>query len=199
MEERVIRAVYDEDCITVYQAFNRTIAETAVSAQAFVSPPFKKERMTWIKPSFLWMMYRSGWAMKENQEHILAVKIKREGFEWALANAALSHFDGSVHASHEAWKQDLKDAPIRIQWDPEKDILLHELPYRSIQIGLSGIAVEKYVNDWIVSIEDITDTCKEIYQLVEAKDIGKANASLPVEQIYPLPQRLWAKIDHSPL
>jgi len=24
-------------------------------------------RMTWIKPNFLWMMYRSGWASKKNQ------------------------------------------------------------------------------------------------------------------------------------
>ncbi|WP_458785448.1 DUF4291 family protein [Vallitalea sediminicola] len=25
---------------------------------------FKLNRMTWVKPSFLWMMYRSGWAKK---------------------------------------------------------------------------------------------------------------------------------------
>ncbi|WP_422570328.1 DUF4291 family protein, partial [Erwinia billingiae] len=29
--------------------------------------------MTWIKPSFLWMMYRSGWGMKDpGQKRILA-------------------------------------------------------------------------------------------------------------------------------
>jgi hypothetical protein len=27
-------------------------------------PPFKVDRMTWVKPSFLWMTYRSGWATK---------------------------------------------------------------------------------------------------------------------------------------
>src|SRR4051812_17137799 len=37
------------------------MAEPALSAGTFV-PPFKAGRMTWIKPSFLWMMYRSGWA-----------------------------------------------------------------------------------------------------------------------------------------
>ncbi|WP_141653813.1 DUF4291 family protein, partial [Erwinia billingiae] len=31
----------------------------------FASPPFSMTRMTWIKPSFLWMMYRSGWGMKD--------------------------------------------------------------------------------------------------------------------------------------
>jgi len=82
MKEQTIRAVYDNDTIIVYQAFNKNIAESAVNNQTFISPPFKKERMTWIKPSFLWMMYRSGWATKENQENILAIKIKRSGLSF---------------------------------------------------------------------------------------------------------------------
>ncbi|WP_390624194.1 DUF4291 family protein [Fodinicola feengrottensis] len=60
---RQVRAAYDDDTIIVYQAYASAIAEPAVTAQAFV-PPFKIERMTWIKPSFLWMMYRCGWATK---------------------------------------------------------------------------------------------------------------------------------------
>jgi hypothetical protein len=31
----------------------------------FVSPPFKRDRMTWIKPSFLRMMYRAGSGFKD--------------------------------------------------------------------------------------------------------------------------------------
>jgi hypothetical protein len=86
IEERQIRAVYDEQTITVYQAYNKTIAESAVKNQTFVSPPFKMDRMTWIKPSFLWMMYRSGWATKQNQERILAIKISWEGLCWVRKN-----------------------------------------------------------------------------------------------------------------
>ncbi|MGF6882260.1 hypothetical protein ABIA39_002859 [Nocardia sp. GAS34] len=48
------------------------------SAQRFVSP-FSLNRMTWIKPSFRWLMQRSGWARKPGQEHILAVRITRAG------------------------------------------------------------------------------------------------------------------------
>ncbi|MGW3630476.1 DUF4291 family protein, partial [Streptomyces sp. NPDC005122] len=48
--------------------------------------------MTWIKPSFLWMMYRCGWGSKEGQETVLAVEITREGFEWALRQVCLSHY-----------------------------------------------------------------------------------------------------------
>jgi Domain of unknown function (DUF4291) len=195
MKEKVIRALYDNNTITVYQAFNKTIAETSVEYQSFISPPFKKERMTWIKPSFLWMMYRSGWATKENQEHILAIKIKQKGFEWALQNASLSHFDNSIHSSYYNWKEELKKSPARIQWDPEKDILLQPLPYRSIQIGLASVAVEKYVSDWIVQIDDITEYCKQIQQLILDNKITQAQHLLPIEQIYPLPESIALMIN----
>ena len=180
--ERQIRAVFDNETITVYQAYTAAIAIPAVENQKFV-PPFKMDRMTWIKPSFLWMMYRCGWGQKEGQEHILAIKIKREGFQWALDNSCLSHFDPDIHKSHDEWKEKLQKSPVRIQWDPERDIHLEKLDYRSIQIGLSGIAVEKYLNEWIVSITDITPLCKKIHSLV-SEDIQQAINQLPKESLY---------------
>lgn len=190
MNDRIIRADFDSNTITVYQAFNKSIAQSAVINQTFISPPFKKERMTWIKPSFLWMMYRSGWATKENQEYILAIKIKRSGFEWALQNSCLSHFDNTIHPSYDTWKEILKSSPVRIQWDPEKDIFLQPLNYRSIQVGLSGIAVEKYVSEWIIQIEDITEHCRYIHQLVISGKENQAMELLPKERHYPLPRNI---------
>lgn len=141
--------------------------------------------MTWIKSSFLWMMYRSGWASKTNQEHILAIKIKMSGFEWALQNSCLSHFDDNIYSSYDNWKEILVKSPVRIQWDPEKDIAMQPLSYRSIQIGLSGIAVDKYISDWIVSIDDVTNYCKQIHQLIDINRIIQAKDLLPNEQPYP--------------
>nr|WP_294941575.1 DUF4291 domain-containing protein [uncultured Mucilaginibacter sp.] len=186
MKLRVIRASYDEETITVYQAYNSGIAAAAVKHQTFVAP-FKKERMTWIKPSFLWMMYRAGWGTKENQERVLAVKMKRSGFNDALKTACLTAFDASAHISYDAWHNALKTAPVRVQWDPEKDILLQPLNYKSVQIGLSGEAVRQYLNNWIVEIKDITDYCSCIHQLVKANKLTEATAMLPAETLYPLP------------
>ncbi|XVQ86939.1 DUF4291 family protein [Microbispora siamensis] len=59
-----------------YQAYDPATAAPAVAARRFV-PPFKRERMTWIKPSFLWMMYRCGWATKPGQTRVLAIDIMR--------------------------------------------------------------------------------------------------------------------------
>ena len=70
-----------------------TRLRTQLSAHGtFVSPPFKMSRMTWIKPSFLWMMYRAGWGYKDaGQRRILAIDITREGFQWALEHSCPSH------------------------------------------------------------------------------------------------------------
>ncbi len=185
--ERVIRAVYDKETITVYQAFSKKIAIPAVEAQTFVSPPFKMERMTWIKPSFLWMMYRSGWALKEENKQILSIKITRKGFEDALKTSCLSTFHPECHNTKEDWKKQLIKSPVRIQWDPERDIFLNSLDYRTIQIGLSGIAVEKYIKQWIISIDNITNYVYYIYSLVKSNNIQKAIKLLPKENNYSIP------------
>lgn len=182
-----IRALYDEQTITVYQAYNSEIAQAAVKNQTFISPPYKLHRMTWIKPSFLWMMYRSGWASKEGQEHILQIKIRREGFEWALRNSCLSHFDSQLYSSYSEWKEKLHESPVRIQWDPERDIYLQPLSHRSLQIGLAGIAMRKYVDEWIVEIKDITFNCKRIRSLVNEAKIAEALSDIPLEVPYVLP------------
>jgi hypothetical protein len=196
IKEKEIRAVYDEQTLTVYQAYRKEIAKPAIVHQKFV-PPFKMERMTWIKPSFLWMMYRAGWATKEKQEHILAIKIKRSSFEWAIQNSCLSHFDSSIFTTQDKWKNKLQNSPVRIQWDPEKDIHLQNLNYRSIQIGLTGIAVQQYVNNWIVAINDISQLCKQIHFLVLDNKIVEAKSLLPFENIYPLNDELKSIIGHS--
>ncbi|PHV10064.1 DUF4291 domain-containing protein [Chitinimonas sp. BJB300] len=181
---RQIRAVYDDKTIRVYQAYSDAIADSALANGTFVSPPFKMERMTWIKPSFLWMMYRAGWGLKdEGQKRILAIDITREGFEWALANSCLSHADPSM--SKEEWERLKNSSPVRIQWDPERDLFLQSLPYRSIQIGLSKEAVESYVNQWVRQITDITPLAHEIQALVKNERFNEAMRMLPSEQIYP--------------
>ncbi len=180
-----IRAVYDEHTIRVYQAYNDQIANTALANGTFVSPPFKMDRMTWIKPSFLWMMYRSGWGFKdEGQRRILAIDMSREGFEWALAHSCPSHPEPSM--SHQDWANLKNASPVRIQWDPERDLHLQPLSYRAIQIGLSGGAVPLFVNQWIKRITDITDLANAIHRLVKDDKLDQAQALLPVERPYEL-------------
>ncbi|MGE8351465.1 hypothetical protein BLX41_13790 [Pseudomonas protegens] len=187
LPQRQIRALYDADTIRVYQAYSDSIADAALAHGTFVSPPFKMERMTWIKPSFLWMMYRAGWGYKDaGQTRILAIDISREGFEWALAHGCLSHADESV--SKEEWLKLKDQSPVRIQWDPERDLYLRPQEHRAIQIGLSKEAVQLYVNQWIKRITDVTPLAHSIHRLIQQGDLDGAHSLIPQEQEYPTPR-----------
>jgi hypothetical protein len=193
---RNVRASFNDRDITVYQAYSRQIAEAALVAGTFVAP-FSRNRMTWIKPSFLWMMYRCGWATKSEQERVLAIKITRDGFEWALAHAALSHYEPGTYHSKQQWAERKQDSPVRVQWDPDRSITLAPLSHRAIQIGLSGEAVSRYLRQWITDITDVTPLAERIHYRVRSGDLPAAQAELPAERLYPLPCSISARIGAS--
>lgn len=181
--DKEIRAVYTDTTVRVYQAYSRVIAEEAVLKGTF-GEHFKMGRMTWIKPSFLWTMYRCGWGEKEGQEHILAIDIKRCAFDYIVKNAVLSSYHSDMGITKEEWKERVKISDIRCQWDPERDIYGNPLDYRSIQLGIRGQAVYRYVHEWIVTITDISDYVRD---LKEKKKRGVCIASfLPEEKVYSL-------------
>lgn len=181
MKNNEIRAVFTDKTIRVYQAYNKTIAEEAVKKGTFGNS-YKLERMTWIKPSFLWMMYRCGWGEKENQEHVLAIDLKREAFDYLVANAVVSTYQESLYSDYEEWKKQIHDSDIRCQWDPERDIYGNPLDYRSIQLGLRGDAIRKYVDEWIVNLTDITEFVRELKQKRDEKQ--DILGLLPNEKVY---------------
>jgi hypothetical protein len=175
-----IRADFDARTIVVYQAYRQEIAEAAVAAQRFVAP-FSLGRMTWIKPSFLWMMERSGWATKPGQEHVLAVRITRAGWEEALASARLSEQGGG-------------DAPVVVQWDPERSVRGGKLGHRSIQVGLGRGIVQRYVSEWTVDIRDLTSLVARLRRLREDGEWARITALLPPERPYRVPPLIGRRL-----
>ena len=140
------------------------------------------DRMTWIKPSFLWMMYRSGWGTKINQERILAIDIKREGFDNIILNAVLSTYNENVYCTYNEWKDKLSRSLVRCQWDPDRDINGNAIARRTIQLGIKGQMVNMYVDKWIERITDITEDVKKLKTI---KDNNKLNIGLlPNEKEY---------------
>ncbi|NUS12759.1 MAG: DUF4291 domain-containing protein [Streptomyces sp.] len=180
-----IRALHTDSTVTVYQAYRPEIGQPAAREGRFPAA-WQRDRMTWIKPSFLWMMYRCGWGTKDGQETVLAVEISRAGFEWALAQACLSHYEPGIHADRAAWKRELKRAPARVQWDPERDLHLRPAAHRSLQLGLAGEASRRYADEWTVTITDVTPLVRTIHAHVRDGDLDAARGLLPDERPYPL-------------
>lgn len=180
-----IRADYDAQSIIVYQAYNAAIALPALKEQRFVRP-FSFSRMTWIKPSFLWLMERSNWGQKSGQEYILAVRIKRSGWDEALSLGVLTDPEKSIYKTTEQWNAEFEKALVHIQWDPERSMNGTNLPYDSIQVGLTRHIIERYVAEWIVSIQDYTPLVRKLHNFLKAGESEKAKKLLPKERIYPV-------------
>lgn len=193
MKQYEIRADYDCNTIVVYQAYRNEIGKPATKNKKF-TPPFSFNRMTWIKPSFLWMMERCGYGQKAGQECILAIKIKRSAWEYALSQAVLSHPQEGVYTSGEEWREMMDNATVNVQWDPERNIRGDKLNYRSIQVGISRHLIEEYNNDWIVDIEDYTPLVHKIYQLKMDGRHDKAKELLPKEKVYPISDEIMKRL-----
>jgi hypothetical protein len=140
---RHILAQYDSDSIIVYQAYCKEIGEYALSNRRF-GGRFGFSRMSWIKPNFLWMMYRSGWGAKRDQEVILAIRISRDLFDELLEKAVPSTFIADPYESHNDWKQAVDRSEVRVQWDPDHSPTGEKLERKAIQLGLRGSMLERY-------------------------------------------------------
>jgi len=174
---------WDAEGVYVYQAFCHEIANYALEHQAFGGPKFNPSRMTWVKPSFAWVLYRSGYATKHNQERILKVKVPHAALATLLSKCQCKWGGGGSKG--------------RVQWDPARDLFSAEgreprkmLRERAIQIGLSKDLSEDYVKS-VISIEDVTPLARSVHQAHSAKTapatremMEALSPSLPHERLY---------------
>lgn len=112
--------------------------------------------MSWIKPNFLWMMFRSGWGTKENQEVTLALRLRRAFFDSILAAAVPSSWDRERYASEDDWKRDVGRSAVRLQWDPDHHPNGAPLERRAIQLGLRGDVLEVFVTRELLEVIDLS-------------------------------------------
>lgn len=175
---RHILAQYDDDTIIVYQAFNPTVADCALKYGQFGGPHYSFSRMSWIKPNFLWMMYRCGWATKENQERVLALRISRLFFDAILEQAVVSSFDPAHFADQAAWKHAIETSNVRLQWDPDHDPAGAKQQRRAIQLGLRGDIQRALATTELREVVDMTP------YVAEQSKMPLANLQTPSERPY---------------
>jgi hypothetical protein len=179
---RFILAQFDAEGVILYQAYRPEIGQFAATHGYFGGDRFSLTRMSWIKPNFLWMMYRSGWGQKEGQEVILAVKIKREAFDTILANAVCSKHNPHLYPTEKDWKRAVSNSNVRLQWDPDHSPTGGKLERKAIQLGLRDDILALYAREWIISIEDVSAFVSE-----QRQNIGDYNKLIvPSETIYPV-------------
>lgn len=67
--------------------------------------------------------------------------------------------------------------------------------YRSLQVGLTGDAVRRYVDEWVLGLTDVTGLARSVHGRLTDGDEAGASALLPVERPYPLPAEVARIVD----
>ena len=179
---RHILAQFDDDAVVVYQGYRPEIGHFA-ARNGYFGGAFSLDRMSWIKPNFLWMMFRSGWGTKEGQEVTLAVWLRRAAFDAILRDAGHSAFVPEVYPDQEAWKRAVAHSCVRLQWDPDHNPAGGKVERRAIQLGLRGETLARYAREWIVHVEDISSFVEE--QRPNARP-AYSRLLVPRERVYPV-------------
>jgi Domain of unknown function (DUF4291) len=180
---RHILAQFDDESVVVYQAYRPEIGHFAAE-HGYFGGGFSLDRMSWIKPNFLWMMFRSGWGTMPDQEVTLAVWLRRSAFDDILKGAVHSTFVPEVYSNQEEWKQAVARSSVRLQWDPDHDPSGAKVERRAIQLGLRGDALARYAREWIVRIENISSFVERQHH--HAHPAAHDRLLVPREEVYPV-------------
>ena len=179
---RHILAHYDADTIIVYQAYRPSIGEYAIGHGTF-GGDFSYARMSWIKPNFLWMMYRSGWGAKEGQEITLALRLRRAFFDSLLAGAVGSSYDPADGLElRDQWVAAINGSDVRLQWDPDHSPGGGALARRAIQLGLRGAALDAFGQRELLEVIDMTAFVAA--QRETRSQTGATQLRTPAERVY---------------
>jgi hypothetical protein len=178
---RHILAHYDAETIVVYQAYRASIGEYAIKHGVF-GGEFSYSRMSWIKPNFLWMMYRSGWGTKEGQDVILGLRLRRRFFDDLLARAVASHWSHANGITRDEWQAAIATSEVRLQWDPDHEPQGRASARRAIQLGLRGGALNAFGKHELLEVVDMTEFVAE--QRSHLVEPGLPQVSMPVERTY---------------
>ncbi len=179
---RHILAHADASTIVVYQAYLPAIAAFALKNGVLGGPEFSFSRMSWIKPNFLWMMYRSAWATSPGQETVLGLRISRTFFEHILRSAVPSSHTAYSQDSREQWQNRLASSQVRLQWDPDHDPSGGKLERRAIQLGLRGETLRAYATSELQELVDMTPLI--VQQRANASRKLWPSLRTPIENVY---------------
>ena len=176
------------------QVYRQSIGRFAVEHGRFGGADFSFARMSWIKPNFLWMMYRSGWGTKPGQEMTLALRLRRTFFNHLLEAAVPSSYDPQFPGGRAGWSAAVKESEVRLQWDPDHSPTGANLARKAIQLGLRGQTLEAFATTELLEVIDLSDFVAS--QRANVAESKLSALHTPVERLY-VPHHEHTKLETS--
>ncbi|MFN8395516.1 MAG: DUF4291 family protein [Bacteroidia bacterium] len=165
---RILNCAFDEEGVYVYQAFSPHIVANAVELGTF-GKGFGLDRTSWIKPSFGWTLQRSEYATKHRMEAIARIKVHHWAWFEMLQSSAPAHYDPNIYANELEWNAALKRCQVVMQWDPDRNLDGRPNGRPAIQLGLKAEILPRYVNEFIIGVEDVTELARRCGEIARAR------------------------------
>ena len=178
-DPRVVCATFDPDEVVVWQAHSNEVADCALRHGRFGGRAWRTDRVTRFRLSLPSLLARNGWATREGRERILAVRLKREGFDTMLRQAVHAGYEPEIYATRNTWHLATRYGHVVVAWHPDVDPSGAELGRETLRMGIRDAALERFTREWVVGIEDWTPWVLE--------NRRQACASLPVPRLAPYP------------
>ncbi len=150
---RSLHARFDADAVVVYQAYPEALGRELVAMGRF-GGSWRFDRHTRIQPSWRGTLRRYAWGERPDRERILAVRVRRAGFDALLTAALQQAFDERLYASKQAWRLATRFAPVLVEWDADPSD--GDEDDEVARLRIHGPLVRRFAEEWVVGIDDVS-------------------------------------------
>ena len=168
---RQVLATYDDDSVVVWQAHCPEVARPALDSGHLGGPAWSTDRLSRLRLSLPSLLDRCDWGRRVGRERILAISLKRTGFEAMLRQAAHAAFEPAIYASTASWRLATRYTNVVIDWFPDRDTTGAELARETPRLGLRHDALGRFASEWVLAIEDWTEWVVE-HRQSRGSDLG---------------------------
>lgn len=146
-----------EGNIALFHAFSPTY----IKKNQLSKEDLNMNRMTWIKTSLLWTIYRSDWARKDKQERIVEVQTNPQ-YLAELIKKSVKTKDPQANTSEVLYQKDPDRAILGKTWNKGQDNYWLSAR-RTMHLGIRGSELERYIDDIVPeNLTDITTTIDKV-------------------------------------
>jgi hypothetical protein len=177
---RHVLATFGDDTVVVWQAHGHAVADWALEHGRFGGEGWKLDRVTRMRTSLPSLLERCEWGQRPGRERVLAVHLTRAGFDAMLHQAVHAEYEPAVYPTRRSWHLATRYALVSVAWFPDLDARGRGLQRQTMRIGLRGLALRTWSEQWVVGVEDWTDTVRGW------RATPSADTPVPVVRTYPV-------------
>ncbi len=155
---RPLLACFDEATVTVFAAHRPEIGAWAIDHGTLGGPAWRGDRIARFRLSLPRVMSRSERGERAGKEVLLAIALRRDGFDAVLRQAVhWREFPASIFGTRGKWRLATRYTEVVVDFAPDCAPDGSDLPRMTPRFGVRGHALKAMLSDWVVGVRDLGD------------------------------------------